>query len=135
MMHEVDGERAIVSDKRQVGRTFSNESGFEEIDNETVRERKQLAYDGVGTLVVTISGETGELEAPPEIIARGIIGDEGNGFIENAQRIVAQSVASTPSAERQDTSLLKEHVRLGLKHFIQKQTGAKPVIMPVVVQV
>ena len=132
---ELDGERATITDKREVGRTFIDETGFEEIDNETVRERKQLAYDGVVTLVLTINEETGELEAPPEILARGIIGDESNGFLKDAQRIVAQAVENAPRAEREDTSLLKEHVRVELKRFIQKQTGAKPVIMPVVVQV
>ncbi|MDT5060425.1 MAG: ribonuclease [Acidobacteriota bacterium] len=133
---ELDGERAVIVDKREVKRTFIDETGFEEIDTETVRERKQLAYDGVVTLVVTINEETGVLEAPPEIVARGLIGVDGsNGFIKDAQRAVTQAVENAPLAERQDSSMLKELVRLGLKRFIQKQTGAKPVIMPVIVQV
>lgn len=133
---ELDGERAVVTDKREVKRTFIDETGFEEIDSETVRERKQLAYDGVVSLVITINEETGALESPPEIVARGLIGVDGsNGFIKNAQRIVTEAIERAPLAERKDTSLLKEHVRLGLKRFIQKQTGAKPVIMPVIVQV
>jgi ribonuclease J len=133
---ELDGERAVVVDKREVKRTFIDETGFEEIDTETVRERKQLAYDGVVTLVVTINEETGVLEAPPEIVARGLIGVDGsNGFIKDAQRAVTQAVENAPLAERQDSSMLKELVRLGLKRFIQKQTGAKPVIMPIIVQV
>lgn len=133
---ELDGERAVIVDKREVKRTFIDETGFEEIDTETVRERKQLAYDGVVTLVVTINEETGALEAPPEILARGLIGMDGsNGFIKDAQRVVTEAVEKAPLAERRDTSLLKELVRLGLKRFIQKQTGAKPVIMPVIVQV
>jgi len=133
---ELDGERAAVVDKRDVGRTFIDESGFEEIDRETVRERKQIAYDGVVTLVVTLNEETGELEAPPEIVARGVIGLEGsNGYHKEAQRIVAEAVSSATAAERQDMSLLKERIRLDVKRFLQKQTGAKPVIMPVLVQV
>jgi ribonuclease J len=133
---ELDGERAVVTDKREVKRTFIDETGFEEIDSETVRERKQLAYDGVVSLVITINEETGILESPPEIVARGLIGVDGsNGFIKNAQRIVTEAIERAPLAERRDTSLLKEHVRLGLKRFIQKQTGAKPVIMPTIVQV
>ena len=132
---ELDGERAVVVDKRTVGRTFIDESGFEEIDTETVRERRQLAYDGVVTLVVTINEETGELEAPPEINTHGLIGREGNGFIKEAQRIVTAAVENASKGEREDTTLLKEHVRVELKRFIQKQTGARPVIMPVVVQV
>jgi ribonuclease J len=133
---ELDGERAVVADKREVKRTFIDETGFEEIDSETVRERRQLAYDGVVSLVITINEETGALEAPPEIVARGLIGVDGsNGFIKDAQRVVTEAIERAPMAERKDTSLLKELVRLGLKRFIQKQTGAKPVIMPVIVQV
>ncbi|MDX6694397.1 MAG: ribonuclease [Blastocatellia bacterium] len=133
---ELDGERATITNKHDIGRTFIDESGFEEIDRETVRERRQLAFDGVVSLVVTIDEETGELESPPQITARGLIGTDGNnGFLKEAQRIVAQAVEKAPPVERQDTSLLKEHIRLELKRFIQKQTGAKPVIMPVVVQV
>jgi ribonuclease J len=133
---ELDGERAVIVDKREVGRTFIDDSGFEEIDRETVRERKQLAYEGIVTLVVTVNEETGELEAPPEIVARGIVGLDGsNGFLKNAQRVVTEAVGKAPRAERGDSSLLKEHVRLELKRFIQKQTGARPVILPVVVQV
>jgi ribonuclease J len=133
---ELDGERATVIDKREVGRTFIDETGFEEIDTGTVRERRQLAYDGVVTLVVTINEETGELEAPPEIVTRGLLGvDSSNGFIKDAQRIVTKAIENAPKAERQDTTLLKEHVRVELKRFIQKKTGAKPVILPIVVQV
>jgi ribonuclease J len=133
---ELDGERAVVVDKREVGRTFIDETGFEEIESGTVRERRQLAYDGVVTLVVTINEETGELETPPEIIARGVLGVDGsNGFIKDAERVVAKAVESGPKAGREDTTLLKEHMRVELKRFIQKKTGAKPVILPIVVQV
>ncbi len=133
---ETDGERAAVVDKRDVGRTFIDETGFEEIDSETVRERRQIAYDGVITLVLTIDEETGELAGPPEIAARGVIGMESsNGFIKEAQRVVTEAFEKAKPAERKDVSLLKEHVRVELKRFIQKQNGARPVILPVVVQV
>jgi ribonuclease J len=134
---ELDGERAVVVEKREVGRTFIDESGFEEIDTETVRERRQLAYDGVVSLVVTVNEETGKLETPPEITTRGLIGvvNGSNGFIKDAQRVVTRAVESAPRADGRDTSLLKEHVRVELKRFIQKQTGAKPVILPTIVQV
>ncbi len=138
-MLELGEAHAEVIDKREVKRTFIDESGFEEIDNETVRERKQLAFDGVVTPVVTLSEETGQLESQPEIAARGLLGLDGdgarNGFLRDMQRVVAEAVENAPAAERRDTSLLKERVRLELKRYIQKQTGARPVIMPVVVQV
>src|SRR2546425_3010691 len=71
---ELDGERAIVSGNRKIGRTFIDDSGFEEIERDTVCERKQMAFDGMITLVITINATTGELQAPPEIVARGVRG-------------------------------------------------------------
>jgi ribonuclease J len=133
---ELDGERATIVNKHEIGRTFIDESGFEEIEREVVRERKQLAYDGVVTLVVTLNEETGELQSPPEIVARGLLGADGNnGFLKQAQKVVTRAVESAPPFERKDVSMLKEHIRVELKRFIQKQTGGKPVILPVVVQV
>src|SRR5918996_2932450 len=81
---ELDGERAAVIDKREIGRTFIDESGFKEIDSDTVRERKQLAYEGTVTVVVTIDEESGELQDEPRIVARGVRGLGTNGFSNNA---------------------------------------------------
>jgi ribonuclease J len=151
---ELDSERAAIVDKREIKRTFIDESGFEEIEYETVRERKKMAYEGIVTLVVTIDGQTGELQAPPQIVAQGVRGFElpngnsvsgvrsqvssSNGstnLVKDAERVVAAAVAGASRQTMADESLLKEHVRLELKRFIQKQTGAKPVIVPVIQQI
>jgi ribonuclease J len=133
---ELDGERAAVVGKREIGRTFIDDTGFEEIQSETIRQRRQLAYEGMVTLVVTINAQTGELQSPPEIVTRGVRGfDSANGSLTDAQRVVAAAIAGASRQTLADESLLKEHVRVELKRFIQKLTGARPVIMPVVVQV
>ena len=142
---ELDGERAAVVNKKEIGRTFIDESGFEEIDSETVRERKQLAYEGTVTVVLTIDEETRALEGEPRIVARGVRGLSANGFgngpssgnylLNDAKRVVTASITGASRQTLSDESLLKEHVRVELKRFIQKQTGARPVIMPVVVLV
>jgi len=133
---ELTADRATVIEKRDVGRTFIGDSNFAEIERETVRERKQMAFDGVLTPILTLNEATGALEAPPEIMSRGVVGADGsNGFIKNLQRIVTEAVEKAPATERRDLTLLKERVRVDLKRYIQKQTGARPVIVPVVVQV
>jgi ribonuclease J len=131
---ELDGERAAVIDKREIGRTFIDESGFKEIDSETVRERKQLAFEGAVTVVVTIDEETGQLEDEPRISARGVRAlSSDNGLRDGAKRVVSAAIAGASRQTLADESLLKEHVRVELKRFIQKQTGARPVITPVIV--
>jgi ribonuclease J len=133
---ELDGERAAVVGKREIGRTFIDETGFEEIQSETIRQRRQLAYEGMVTLIVTINGETGELQSPPEIVTRGVRGfDSTNGSLKDAQRVVTAAITGASRQTLADESLLKEHVRVELKRFIQKLTGGRPVIMPIVVQV
>jgi ribonuclease J len=136
---EVEPGRAKVVEKREIGRTFIDDSGFEEIDGEVVKERRQLAYDGVITPVVTIDEESGELEGEPEVVARGVLGLDGNGnsaaLLRDMRRVVTDTVKAATRDERRDSTVLKERVRLELKRYIQKQTGARPVIMPVVVQV
>jgi ribonuclease J len=133
---ELDGERAALVEKREVPRTFIDDSGFEEITSETVRQRRQMAYEGMVTLIVTIDAETGEVQGEPEIVAHGVRGfDSSNGLLKDARRIVAASIAGASRQTLNDESLLKEHVRVELKRFIQKLTGARPVIMPVVVQI
>src|SRR2546421_1555993 len=130
---ELDGERAAVVGKRDIGRTFIDETGFEEIQSETIRQRRQLAYEGMITLIVTINGQTGELQSPPEIVTRGVRGIDGtNGFIKSAQAVVTSAFAKASAVQLADDSLLKEYLRVELKRFIQNQTGSRPVITPVI---
>lgn len=133
---ELDGERAAIVDKRDAKRVFIDDSGFEEIEYETVRERRKMAYEGIVTLVVTINRDNGELEAPPQIIARGVRGvDESNGFLKSAQVAVTDAFSRASTAQLADATLLKEYLRLELKRFIQSQTGSRPVITPVLQQI
>jgi ribonuclease J len=146
---ELDGERAAVVDKREIRRTFIDESGFEEIEYETVRERKKMAYEGIVTLFLTINRSTGELATAPQIIAQGVRGfpsPGGNGaplrpsisfgaMVKDAELAVTAAITGASTQTFQDPSMLKEHVRLELKRFIQKETGARPVIVPVIQEV
>ncbi|HSS21077.1 MAG TPA: ribonuclease J [Pyrinomonadaceae bacterium] len=133
---ELDGERATVVEKREVPRTFIDDTGFEEITGETVKQRRQMAYEGLVTLIVTVDAETGEVIGDPEIVTRGVRGFDGaNGALADARRVVAASIAGASRQTLGDEGLLKEHVRVELKRFIQKSTGSRPVILPVLVQV
>ncbi|HSE21690.1 MAG TPA: ribonuclease J [Pyrinomonadaceae bacterium] len=145
---ELDGERAAVIDKREIGRTFIDETGFEEIESDTVRERKQLAYEGTVTAVITLDAETGELLEDPRIVAKGVRGlsstngsntsitsESSSALLADAKRILTSATVGASRQTLEDDSLFKEHLRLELKRFIQKQTGSRPVITPVVVRV
>jgi len=91
---------------------------------------------GMITLVININGETGELKAPPKFVTQGVRGFEPtNGISKSAELVVTAALAGASRQTLADETLLKEHVRIELKRFIQKETGARPVIVPVIQQV
>ena len=132
---ELDGERAMVTGNRKIGRTFIDDSGYEEILRDTVRQRKQMAYDGAITLIITMNEDL-EMEGPPELVAHGVRGFDGtNGFLASAQQVVSTAFDRASRAQLEDESILKEYLRVELKRFVQKQTGARPLITPVILQI
>ena len=53
-------------------------------------------------------------------------------LIKDAQGVVTAAIAGASRQMLADLSLLKEHLRVELKRFIQKETGARPVIVSVI---
>ncbi|MGH9835199.1 MAG: ribonuclease J [Blastocatellia bacterium] len=133
---ELDENSARVADKITVGRTLIDDSGSGRIDELVLRDRKHLAYDGIVLPIVAINKTSGELESAPEVIQRGLaVSEDGNGFLSKARVIVAETVMNASHEERVDWTQIKEKIRLELKRYIQKETGRRPMIIPVVLEI
>ena len=133
---EVSELSAGVTAKVTVGRTLIDDSGMGRIDDLVLRDRKHLAYDGIVLPIVAINKASGELESAPEVVQRGLaIGDDNDYFMQKARALVGEVVISSTHEERVDWSLIKEKIRVELKRFIQKETGRRPMIIPVVLEV
>lgn len=133
---ELDEARARVAAKVSVGRTLIDDSGFGRIDDLVLRDRKHLAYDGIVVPIVAINKASGELESAPEIIQRGLaVSDDGGDFIPKARVLIGQTIEQASFEERVDWALIKEKIRLDLKRFIQRETGRRPMIIPVVIEI
>ncbi len=133
---EIDEDSARVASKVTVGRTLIDDSGFGRIDDLVLRDRKHLAYDGIVIPIVAINKASGTLESAPEVVQRGLaLSDEGNGFLQKARTIIGETVENATHEERADWSLIKEKIRLELKRYIQRETGRRPMIIPVVLEI
>nr|MDQ3014023.1 ribonuclease J [Acidobacteriota bacterium] len=127
---------ACVADKITVGRTLIDDSGSGRIDELVLRDRKHLAYDGIVLPIVAINKTSGELESAPEIVQRGLaLNDEGTEFLAKARVIIGQTIAAASHEERVDWAVIKEKIRLELKRYIQRETGRRPMIIPVVLEI
>ena len=119
-----------------MGRTLIDDSGTGRIDELVLRDRKHLAYDGIVLPIVAINKASGEMESAPEVIQRGLaLSDDGSDFLYRARIVVGETVANATHEERVDWSVIKEKIRLDLKRHIQRETGRRPMIIPVVLEV
>jgi ribonuclease J len=124
-----------ITGSEAVGRTYID-SGYGEVENLVVRDRRHLSYDGVIVPIVAINPTSGELEAEPEIVNRGFVdGNEGTQMMRALRKLIEQTVERASHESRIDSAVMQEEIRLSLKRFIKKQTGRQPMIIPVVLDV
>jgi ribonuclease J len=132
---ELDETSAEIVAKEFVGRTFIDGT-YGEVEDMVVRDRKHLSYDGIVVPIVALNPTSGEFESEPEIVTRGFIHEEDpGGMMEDLKQIIEETVSTASHEERIDHAVIKEKVRLALKRFIQKSTGRRPMIIPVVIEV
>jgi ribonuclease J len=131
----LDAESARVTAKVLVGRTFIDSTGMEEVGEMVVRDRRNLSYDGIVMPIVAFNPTSGAMEAEPELITHGFV-EEGDGEILGDLRAVLEStIATSGHQERTDEAVMKDKIRLALKRHIQRATGRRPVIVPVIMEI
>jgi ribonuclease J len=132
---ELGEDSAEITATEYVGRTFIDAS-YEKVEDMVVRDRKHLSYDGIVLAIVTINPTSGELESEPEVVTRGFIHEEDSSeTLTELKNLVEETVTAASLEERIDYGVIKEKIRLALKRYIQKATGRRPMIIPVVVEV
>lgn len=132
---ELDESSAEITATEYVGRTFID-SSYEHVEDMVVRDRKHLSYDGIVLAIVAINPKSGDLESDPEIVTRGFIHEEDSTeMLTELRQLVDVTVRTATHEEQIDYAVIKEKIRVALKRFIQKATGRRPMIIPVVVEV
>ncbi|MCO6510808.1 MAG: hypothetical protein J5I65_08440 [Aridibacter famidurans] len=114
---------------------FIEDDGFREIDLETLKERKKLAFNGVVSVTVTVDPSSGEMASDPVITLQGVGGIDGaNGFRGEAAEVIADALSELGPGALSDIPATEEKIRLALKRFIKRTAGSKPLIIPRIVR-
>ena len=126
-------DAARITDKIKVGRRFIELA--EEVHEVVLRDRRYLSEDGFLVVVLRLDRFTGDLIGLPELVSRGfVLMDNSEELMEATGREVSAIVADTPQEEKQDEELFKEIIRKKLRRFLRKQTGKRPMILPVTIE-
>jgi ribonuclease J len=131
-----DHAGARVVDTVATGRVLIDGTRTGEVDGVMIRDRRQLAADGLVVSVVVINRQTGLLEGVPELVARGFVPEaEAGDVLSDGGAFIANVIAECSAAERTDEGLLKERIRGELRRFLKRRTGRRPMVMPVVMEI
>jgi ribonuclease J len=106
-----------------------------DIGQGVLRDRRILAEEGVVVMVLSVNQKTGEIISGPEIVTRGWIhAEEGEALIEEARKVVAQTVVDAVASGVFDADTLRRVTRRALGRLVNERTKRRPMIVPVVVE-
>ena len=130
---ELDKNDARKKDKVTAGRVLIDSgSNIDVVEDLVIRDRRILSEDGLVLAVVAINKRTGKIERAPELIMRGFGGAD---ISDQASEVVIRTLDGLSGEEKSDYGMVKEKVRVELKRLIQKTTGRRPMIMPVIMEI
>ena len=119
-----------------VGQVFVDGLGVGDVGNIVLRDRRQLASDGILIVVVTINGRNGEVLAGPDIVTRGFVYvRESEELIEEARERVRTVLAEYEGQGITEWGLLKQGVRDALSRYLYEKTKRRPMILPIIMEV
>jgi len=119
------GERVVA------GRVLVDGSGEGEVGLEVLRDRRHLSEDGFVVAVVAIHQQTGEITQGPEIITRGVLGEnEGPEVLDDAKSAVLDKLREITPESRADLLEVEDEVRRVLKKYFSRSRGKRPLIVP-----
>src|SRR3569833_1597524 len=130
---ELDADDARKKDKVTVGRVLIDSGSTADIvEDLVVRDRRILSDDGIVLAILALNKRIGKVESEPEIVMRGFGGAD---ISEQARELVLKTLDGLSGEQRTDYGMVKEKVRVELKRLIQKSTGKRPMIIPVILEI
>jgi len=118
------------------GRVFVDGYGVGDVGSVVLRDRRHLAQDGMIVVVVSLSGETGELVSGPDIITRGFVYvKESESLMEELREVALEALDACQSRGIGDWATIKSAMKGEMSRYLYKKTKRNPMILPVIMEV
>ncbi len=133
---EISDEGARFNSTVQAGKVLIDGSGIGDVGNIVLRDRKNLAENGLIIAVATISLEEGILMSGPEIISRGFVYvRESEELMNGAKDIATRILVDALDEGVREWNELKTIIKNGITKYIFAKTKRKPVILPILLNI
>ena len=133
---EISGDSVGIVDTVTSGKVLVDGLGVGDVGNIVLRDRKQLSQDGILIVVTTISRESGQILAGPDVVTRGFVYvRESEELIEEARIKVKSVLEKCLSNGQADWTSIKSQMREFLSRYLYEKTKRRPMILPIVMEV
>ena len=133
---EISQDKAIATEKVHTGVVFVDGIGVGDVGNIVLRDRRDLARDGMVTIVVAINKETYSIVSGPDIITRGFIyARESEGLIKKIKDVAKEEIEICLENNIIEWQVLKSGVRKSVEQLLYHKTKRRPNVFPIIMEV
>jgi ribonuclease J len=130
---EIQETTASLGERVAAGSVLVDNTGQPGVTDEVLRDRYNLANDGIVVITVAIDETRGEVVGEPMIQGKGFF--DPDGVLDESLDILTDLLQSLSRDELKDVSRVKHDAAEVVKKNIQKRTSRRPLMVPNVIEV
>ena len=129
-------EDAKIIGKVPAGSVLVDGLGVGDVGNIVLRDRQNLAENGIIIVVLTLEKYTNQVLAGPDIVTRGFVYvREAENLIDDARDVVANALNDCLKQGSADWGKIKMVVKDSLGEYLWKKMRRSPMILPIIMEV
>ena len=133
---ELNDESAEITGKVHTGAILVDGLGVGDVGNIVLRDRQNLAENGIIIVVMTLEKYSNQLLAGPDIVTRGFVYvRESENLIDEAKQVVTDAVDECLDKHVTDWGKIKMVVKDSLSDYLWKKMKRNPMILPIIMEV
>ena len=110
--------------------------GVGDVGNIVLRDRKQLAQEGILIVVVAVDREEGTIVGGPDMVSRGFVYvRESEGLLDEAKERVKRALADQMQRGLPEWAVLKSSIRDVLSKYLYDKTHRRPMFLPIIIEI
>ena len=129
-------DSAGITGRVPAGSVLVDGLGVGDVGNIVLRDRQNLAENGIIIVVLTLEKYSNQILAGPDIVTRGFVYvRESENLIENAKEVVTQALLECLEGRNVDWGKIKMVVKDSLGEYLWKTMRRSPMILPIIMEV
>ncbi|MBF8983150.1 ribonuclease J [Lutibacter sp. B2] len=133
---KLSDQEAKIDGKVHTGNVFVDGLGVGDVGNIVLRDRRQLAQDGMLTIVVAIERESYSIISGPDIITRGFVYvKESDELLKEIKEIARTEIEKCLENKIIEWSVLKMSVKRAIERFLYQKIKRRPTILPIIMEI